>query len=91
MCFLTSFHHDRWVCSILILSLTRSKALIFVVKTDVVSVFTWAYLYPFIGAMYLSGFNTKWCLWRLPRHLKVAKTLELPGALLGFVSKEQVQ
>ena len=35
-----------------------SKALIFVVKTDdVVSLFAWAYLYPFIGAMFRSKFQ----------------------------------
>ena len=44
---------------VILMSLTSSKALIFVVKTDyVVSWYAWDYIYPFIGAMFLSDFNT---------------------------------
>ena len=53
------FHHDRWHCS------QYNDTVVDNVKsTDICGqkrcgkFIAWAYLYPFIGAMFLSDFNT---------------------------------
>ena len=77
MCF---FHHDRWLSDTVFDN---------VKSTDICGQNRWCaklYLpgptYIYLQALCFSLVSTQqWCLWRLPRHLKVVNTRELPGAL----------